>query len=184
MRGDVRVGSRVRPTAAKDVLHGLWAAALALLMASSVVSAQENSNQAGSSSTTKLPEIHVIATTPVASPRVTPRAPAAAPAPTRAPATTAAATEAAPKAVPGAVELDKIPSNVQTVGASAFDGTKAPDLLQSMDRALPGVSLSSQTGMKCLWDTRASLSRPGSSVKLATSLLNRTSAALLSLQVK
>ena len=34
----------------------------------------------------------------------------------------------------------------QTVGASAFDGTKAPDLLQSMDRALPGVSLSSQTG--------------------------------------
>jgi hypothetical protein len=146
MRGDVRVGSRVRPTAAKDVLHGLWAAALALLMASSVVSAQENSNQAGSSSTTKLPEIHVIATTPVASPRVTPRAPAAAPAPTRAPATTAAATEAAPKAVPGAVELDKIPSNIQTVGASAFDGTKAPDLLQSMDRALPGVSLSSQTG--------------------------------------
>ena len=44
------------------------------------------------------------------------------------------------------MELDKIPSNVQTVGASAFDGTKAPDLLQSMDRALPGVSLSSQTG--------------------------------------
>jgi len=48
--------------------------------------------------------------------------------------------------VPGVVELDKIPSNVQTVGASAFDGTKAPDLLQSMERALPGVSLSSQTG--------------------------------------
>ena len=44
------------------------------------------------------------------------------------------------------MELDKIPSNVQTVGASAFDGTKAPDLLQSLDRALPGVSLSSQTG--------------------------------------
>ena len=145
MRGDVRVGSRVRPTAAKDVLHGLWAAALALLMASSVVSAQENSNQAGSSSTTKLPEIHVIATTPVASPRVTP----------------CCCSRARPhpgsshycrrhrgraKAVPGAVELDKIPSNVQTVGASAFDGTKAPDLLQSMDRALPGVSLSSQTG--------------------------------------
>ena len=44
------------------------------------------------------------------------------------------------------MELDKIPSNVVTVGASAFDGTKAPDLLQSLDRALPGVSLSSQTG--------------------------------------
>jgi hypothetical protein len=57
-----------------------------------------------------------------------------------------APTETAPKAVPGAVELDKIPSNVQTVGASAFDGTKAPNLLQSLDRALPGVSLSGQTG--------------------------------------
>ena len=145
MRGDVRVGSRVRPTAAKDVLHGLWAAALALLMASSVVSAQENSNQAGSSSTTKLPEIHVIATTPVASPRVTPRAPAAAPAPRglqpRLP------PPPRPRRKQCLVRWNwKIPSNVQTVGASAFDGTKAPDLLQSMDRALPGVSLSSQTG--------------------------------------
>jgi iron complex outermembrane receptor protein len=44
------------------------------------------------------------------------------------------------------VELDKIPSNVQAVPASAFDGTKAPDLLQSLDRALPGVALSDQTG--------------------------------------
>jgi hypothetical protein len=99
----------------------------------------------------------VIATTPVAPPRTPARAPAAAVAPTpaRTPARTSAPTpaaaaapapETAPKAVPGAVELDKIPSNVQTVGASAFDGTKASDLLQSLDRALPGVSLSSQTG--------------------------------------
>ena len=44
------------------------------------------------------------------------------------------------------MDQDKIPSNVQTVGASAFDGTTAPDLLQSLARALPGVSLSSQTG--------------------------------------
>ena len=89
----------------------------------------------------------MIATTPVAPPRTTPRAPAAAAAPTPAATPTAAAApETASNAVPGAVELDKIPSNVQTVGASAFDGTKAPDLLQSLDRALPGVSLSSQTG--------------------------------------
>jgi iron complex outermembrane recepter protein len=117
-------------------------------MASSIAAAQENPSAAGSSNTTSLPEIHVIATTPVAPPHVAPRAPAAAPAPaaTRAPAPATATTETAAKAVPGAVELDKIPSNVQTVGASAFDGTKAPDLLQSMERALPGVSLSSQTG--------------------------------------
>src|SRR5215472_15752066 len=146
MGADVRVDLRVKATPSKDVLHGVWAALIAWLMASSVAATQENPSAAGSSSTTTLPEIRVIATTPVAPPHVTPRAPAAAAAPTRAPATAAAAAEAAPKAVPGAVELDKIPSNVQTVGASAFDGTKAPDLLQSMDRALPGVSLSSQTG--------------------------------------
>ena len=138
MRSDVRVHRHVTAT---DVFHGLWVAPIAWLLASSVASAQENPNPAAS--TTALPEIRVIATTPVAPPRVTPRAPAAAPTPA---ATPTAAAEAAPKAVPGAVELDKIPSNVVTVGASAFDGTKAPDLLQSLDRALPGVSLSSQTG--------------------------------------
>jgi iron complex outermembrane recepter protein len=138
MCSDVRVHRRVTAT---DVFHGLWVAPIAWLLASSVAAAQENPNPAAS--TTALPEIRVIATTPVAPPRVTPRAPAAAPTPA---ATPTAAAEAAPKAVPGAVELDKIPSNVVTVGASAFDGTKAPDLLQSLDRALPGVSLSSQTG--------------------------------------
>jgi hypothetical protein len=139
MRSDVRVHHR--HVTATDVFHGLWVAPIAWLLASSVAAAQENPNPAAS--TTALPEIRVIATTPVAPPRVTPRAPAAAPTPA---ATPTAAAEAAPKAVPGAVELDKIPSNVVTVGASAFDGTKAPDLLQSLDRALPGVSLSSQTG--------------------------------------
>jgi iron complex outermembrane receptor protein len=146
MSGDVRVDRRVKAQPARDVLYGLWVAPLAWLMASGVAAAQENPNPAGSSSSTTLPEIRVIATTPVAPPHVTPRAPAAAPASSRAPTAAAAAPETAPKAVPGAVELDKIPSNVVTVGAPAFDGTKAPDLLQSMDRALPGVSLSSQTG--------------------------------------
>ena len=143
MCSDVRVHRRVMAT---DVFHGIWAAPIAWLMASSVAAAQENPNPAGSSSTA-LPEIRVIATTPVAPPRTPVRAPAAAAAPAApTPAAAPTAAEAAPKAVPGAVELDKIPSNVVTVGASAFDGTKAPDLLQSLDRALPGVSLSSQTG--------------------------------------
>jgi iron complex outermembrane receptor protein len=133
--------ARVKAPPPKGALHGLWAAPIAWLMASSVVAAQENPNPAGSSSTTTLPEIRVIATTPVAPPRVTPRA-AAAPAAVR----PAPAPEAAPKPVPGAVEQDKIPSNVQTVGASAFDYTRAPDLLQSMVQALPGVALSSQAG--------------------------------------
>src|SRR5580704_7773128 len=110
MRSDVRVHRHVTAT---DVFHGLWAAPIAWLMASSVAAAQENPNPAGNSSSTTLPEIRVIATTPMAPPRIAPRAPAAAPGPTPAAAPTAA-TEAAPKAVPGAVELDKIPSNVVT----------------------------------------------------------------------
>jgi hypothetical protein len=44
-------------------------------MSSSVAAAQENPSAAASSSTTTLPEIRVIATTPVAPPHVTPRAP-------------------------------------------------------------------------------------------------------------
>ena len=93
----------------------------------------------------KLPQIQVIATTPVAPPART--------APAR-PSSRAVAAPAAPapseatfaKPIPGAVEQDKIPSNVQTAGAPDFSYTVAPDLLQSMVRALPGVSLGSQTG--------------------------------------
>jgi iron complex outermembrane recepter protein len=117
---------------------------------------------ASSSSATKLPEIHVIATTPIAPParrsapaRVSggaapapraaaPAAPAAAPA---APAAAPAAAEPAPaKPVPGAVEPDKIPANVQTMQAPDFSVTKTPDLLQSLQRSLPGVALSDETG--------------------------------------
>jgi hypothetical protein len=88
-----------------------------------------------------LPEIKVIGTTPLA-----PSRPVARPAAAAATAAPTAVPETAPKPVPGAVEQDKIPSNVQTVGASAFDYAKAPDLLQAMGQALPGVALSSQTG--------------------------------------
>ena len=125
----------------------LWALAAVLAIAPRTVAAQDASSSSGSSSTTKLPEIRVIATTPVAPPaRYAACSCAARPPPGLLPPRLAAPPRPPPKAVPGAVELDKIPSNVVTVGASAFDGTKAPDLLQSLDRALPGVSLSSQTG--------------------------------------
>ena len=142
MSGDVGFDRRPKAPAAARVFLGLWAVPTALLMASSIVAAQENQNSAASSSTTTtLPEIHVIATTPVAPP--------SRPIPAAAGANTAASsnvTGTQTASQPGVVDQDKIPSNVQTVGASAFDGMKAPDLLQSMLRALPGVSLSSQTG--------------------------------------
>jgi iron complex outermembrane receptor protein len=124
----------------------LCALSTALAIAPGTVVAQD----ASSSSATKLPEIHVIATTPVAPPPR--RAPArvsggAAPARrTAAPAAPASAEATVAKPIPGAVEQDKIPSNVQTAGAPDFSYTVTPDLLQSMVRALPGVSLSSQTG--------------------------------------
>src|SRR6516225_1262936 len=133
-------------------------------MAPGTVAAQEAPSSSESSSTTKLPEVRVIPTTPVAPPArtapavrtgTTSTAPAVsrstAPAVSRspAPASAPAGSTAAPSqsgAQPGAVDLDKIPSNVQTVPASDFSFTKTPDLLQSMVRALPGVALSDQTG--------------------------------------
>ena len=142
---DILVRSAVRAT----VLRGLlWALSVVLVIAPRTVAAQEAPSSGEGSSATKLPEIHVIATTPVAPParpapaarpsgRVVAAPAAAAPAPAEA--TTA-------KPIPGAVEQDKIPSNVQTAGAPDFSYTVTPDLVQSMIRALPGVSLGDQTG--------------------------------------
>jgi iron complex outermembrane recepter protein len=84
-----------------------------------------------------LPEIRVIPTTPVAPPSK-PAPPSAAP---------AATAETAPaRAEPGVVDRDKIPSNVQVLTAPDFSHTVTPDILQAMERALPGVALSDQTG--------------------------------------
>jgi TonB-dependent Receptor Plug Domain len=116
------------------------AALLAVAMAPVAAVAQQNATPGTDSNAVPLPEIRVIATTPIAPPRRTPTAPvpsAAAAAPV---AQTATAAE------PGVVDLDKIPQNVQTIPASDFAPTKAPDLLQAMARALPGVALSDQTG--------------------------------------
>src|SRR5271170_5069856 len=116
----------------------LWLILAAFVLKPETGAAQEASSSSGGSTTPTLPEIHVIATTPVPPPR---SAPAAA---TGATSTAAAGTAAT--AVPGAVEQDKIPSNVQVLSAPAFDQAKTPDLLQAMVRGLPFVSLSDQTG--------------------------------------
>ena len=113
--------------------------AIAALMVPGLAAAQDNPSSAGSAAT--LPEIRVIGTSPVPPPRQAPR-PAAATGGRAAPATPTPTVAAEP----GAVELDKIPSNAQTVPASAFEYAKSPDLLQSLVQSLPGVSLSDQTG--------------------------------------
>ena len=58
----------------------------------------------------------------------------------------AASASASPPAQPCAVDRDKIPANVQVLTAADFDHATAPDLLQAMERALPGVALGDQTG--------------------------------------
>jgi hypothetical protein len=60
--------------------------------------------------------------------------------------TAAPAQGAGARAEPGVIDRDKVPSNVQTMSASDFDHAKAPNLLDSLERGLPGVSLSDQTG--------------------------------------
>src|ERR1051325_2177677 len=88
-------------------------------VAPETVAAQDASSSSGRSSPTKLPEIHVIATTPVAPPpRRAPARVSAGAAPARRTAAPAAPAPAPAEAttttsVPGAVEQDKIPSNVQ-----------------------------------------------------------------------
>ena len=140
---------RMRASVIRVSLHGpLCALSIALAIATRTVVAQD----ASSSSATKLPEIHVIATTPVAPPpRRAPARVSGGAAPARRTAAPAAPAPAPAEAttttpVPGAVEQDKIPSNVQTAGAPDFSYTVTPDLVQSMIRALPGVSLGDQTG--------------------------------------
>ena len=158
-RGVVRHMGSIAGTADRTRMSVIWAAlrglpwvlAAMLAIAPRTVSAQEASSSSGSSNATKLPEIHVIATTPVAPPaRPAPASRVshgAAPAPrTAAPAAPAPAEATVAKPIPGAVEQDKIPSNVQTAGAPDFSYTVTPDLVQSMIRALPGVSMGDQTG--------------------------------------
>jgi iron complex outermembrane recepter protein len=118
------------------------AAVVAAILVPAAASAQNNSN--GSSAAT-LPEIQVIATTPLPRPRRPVRrataARAAAPAAPAAPAPVQT-----PKAEPGAVDADKVPGNVQTLPASAFDQAASPDLLSALSSSLPGIALSDQTG--------------------------------------
>jgi iron complex outermembrane recepter protein len=111
-------------------------AALAVVLLPGAAAAQQATSGQDSGAVT-LPEIRVIPTTPVAPPSK-PAPPVAGPA--------AAAENAPAHAEPGVVDRDKIPSNVQVLSAPDFSHTVTPDILQAMERALPGVALSDQTG--------------------------------------
>jgi iron complex outermembrane recepter protein len=110
--------------------------AIAVVLLPGTVRAQQATSAQDAGAVT-LPEIRVIPTTPVAPPSK-PAPPAAGP--------PAAAENAPARAEPGVVDRDKIPSNVQVLTAPDFSHTVTPDILQAMERALPGVALSDQTG--------------------------------------
>jgi iron complex outermembrane receptor protein len=107
-----------------------------------------------------LPEVRVIANTPLApaSPRPATRRvetpPAPSPSARRAAPARAVAVPQAVRATspaespidPALIDREKIPANVQTLSAGDFDHATAPDLLDAISRRLPGISLGDQTG--------------------------------------
>jgi iron complex outermembrane recepter protein len=150
MFGDGRAAGRACPSGSSAIARRLLGAfAFTALMAPDAIFAEDNP--------ISLPELRVIANTPLAPASSRPAATTSAPAATTparrvvaAPASRAAppvSREAAPAPVdPGLIDRDKVPANVQTLSASDFEHAKAPDLLDAISRSLPGIALSDQTG--------------------------------------
>jgi iron complex outermembrane receptor protein len=95
---------------------------------------------------TPLPEVTVIAPTPLASPhRAPPKrprpAPSASPQPAPAqPAVTTAATDS------GGIDRDKVPSNTQVLTPADFSHTQSSNVLDALSKNIAGASLSDQSG--------------------------------------
>ncbi|MBO0756489.1 MAG: Plug domain-containing protein, partial [Bradyrhizobiaceae bacterium] len=93
------------------------------------------------SAQTVLPDVNVIAPTPLSSTRSTK------------PKTRAAPTTAAPSGAPAAgpadvtsIDRDKVPSNTTVMTSTDFNHEYTNDFLDALNRGAPGVSLSDQTG--------------------------------------
>jgi iron complex outermembrane recepter protein len=105
----------------------------------------------GARAETALPDINVIAPSPLPAHRPAPRQTAprrqtnAAPAPA-APAQPAPAEPAPAPAATGAIDRDKVPANTQVLTAAEFDHAQSSTMLDALVRALPGVSVTDQTG--------------------------------------
>jgi iron complex outermembrane receptor protein len=100
---------------------------------------------------TVLPDINVIAPSPLPPRRTAPRptAPRRQATAAPAPAAPAEAPPAPPPPAPppsGAIERDKVPANTQVLTEADLNHTQSPDLFDALVRALPGVSAGDQTG--------------------------------------
>src|SRR5271170_3522029 len=113
----------------------------------------------GAQAQTTLPDINVIATTPLSGTRSPQRSAPAAPsrpAPTRAvrtapgPArTVAAAAPAAPApapADPSMISRDKVPANTQVLTSEDFSHDRSTSFLEALGQNLPGVFIGDQSG--------------------------------------
>jgi iron complex outermembrane recepter protein len=114
----------------------------ALIAAAAVAVGLSPSN---ASAQTVLPDINVIAPTPLSGARSTkPSTGTAAPA-TSAPSGAPAAGSAGPADLTS-MDRDKVPSNTVVLTPNDFNHEYTPDFLDALNRGLPGVSLSDQTG--------------------------------------
>jgi iron complex outermembrane receptor protein len=118
----------------------------ALRLASSALLAAPLAPSAAWAQDLTLPEVTVIAPAPLSGPRKPPPKPArpassspSAPAPVQ----TAPATVASE---PGVIERDKVPSNTEVLTSRDFSHTQSSNIVDSLAKSLPGVSLSDQSG--------------------------------------
>ncbi len=94
---------------------------------------------------TVLPDINVIAPSPLPAQRAKPPPAASRPQADAAPAP-AAPPPTPPSPPTGAIDRDKVPANTHVLTAADLDHTRSPTMLDALVRTLPGVSLSDQNG--------------------------------------
>ncbi len=95
---------------------------------------------------TVLPEIDVIAPAPVSSSRSAAPKRAQPAGPVSSKPAAAPPAPAAAQADPGLIDRDKVPSNTQVLRSADFDHGQSSNILDSLAKGLPGVSLSDQSG--------------------------------------
>jgi iron complex outermembrane receptor protein len=111
-----------------------------LFLLSSSVSLVALAGAARAQETITLPEVRVIATTPVPSATRRTTRPATAPAPARTTEQTPAQTPAPPApSEPGVIDRDKVPSPTQTLTPQDFEPSKALSVPDALNRTVPSV---------------------------------------------
>jgi iron complex outermembrane receptor protein len=102
----------------------------------------------GASAQTALPDINMIAPSPLPPHRAKPRPAAARPQQDAAAPASAqpASAPAEPQPAAGGIDRDKVPSNTQVLTSKDFDHTRAATMLDALVQSLPGVSVSDQNG--------------------------------------